>query len=179
MLEGFITLETTLSLHGAFRSIWNNHWAMSVLYTNNLFVIAKCAYATPDPVQPDHQYLRVHYIYFALYLCPILYTPVLTKQFNLYVIQLFMCTSPPCSLQSLSLDLLSKMSTSLAQNKTMVKLTIKEDICHPLVQVQDVKLFTRHLLLGLSGNNTLTDLTLSFPSNCWDWPEGELNVLHC
>ncbi len=90
-----------------------------------------------------------------------------------------MCASPPCSLQSLSLYLLNKMSTSLAQNKTMVKLTIKEDIFHRFVQVQDVKLFIHHLLLSLSGNNTLTDLTLSFPGNCWDWPEGELNVLHC
>ena len=63
VLEGFITLGTTLSLHGAFHGIWNNHWSMSVLYTNNLFMIAKCAYATPDPVQPDHQYLCVHYIY--------------------------------------------------------------------------------------------------------------------
>ena len=85
----------------------------------------------------------------------------------------------PCSLQSLSLDLVSKMSTSLAQNKTMVKLTIKEDILRPLAQVQDVKLFIRHLFLGLSGNNTLTDLTLSFQHDCWYWPEGELNVLHC
>ena len=82
----------------------------------------------------------------------------------------------PCSLQSLSLDLVSKMSTSLAQNKTMVKLTIQG---YDLAQVQDGKLFIRHLLLGLSGNNTLTDLTLSFRGNCWDWPEGELNVLHC
>ena len=32
------------------------------LFTNNLFMIAKCVYATPDPFQPDHQYLRVHYI---------------------------------------------------------------------------------------------------------------------
>ncbi len=90
-----------------------------------------------------------------------------------------MCTSPPCSLQSLSLDLLNKMSTSLAQNKTVVKLTIEDDILHRLAQVQDGKLFIRHLLLGLSGNNTLTDLTLSFQHDCWDWPEGELNVLHC
>ncbi len=90
-----------------------------------------------------------------------------------------MCTSPPCSLQSLSLDLLSKMSTSLAQNKTMVKLTMKEDMLHPLVHVQDVKLFIRHLFLGLSGNNTLTDLSLTSRHDCWDWPEGELNVLHC
>ena len=90
-----------------------------------------------------------------------------------------MCTSPPCSLQSLSLDLLSKMSTSLAQNKTMVKLTITEDTFHPLVQVQDVNLFIRHLFLGLIGINTLTDLSFCFRHDCWDWPEGELNVLHC
>ena len=32
------------------------------LFTNNLFMIAKCTHVTPDPVQPDHQYLRVHYI---------------------------------------------------------------------------------------------------------------------
>ena len=84
------------------------------------------------------------------------------------------CT--PCSLQSLSLELLNKMSSSLAQNKTMVKLTIQG---YRLSQVQDGKLFIHHLLLGLSGNNTLTDLTLSFPGDCCDWPEGELNVLHC
>ena len=63
VLEGFSTLGTTLSLHGAFHGIWNNHWSMSFLYTNNLFVIAKCTYATPDSVQPDHQYLRVHCVY--------------------------------------------------------------------------------------------------------------------
>ena len=89
-----------------------------------------------------------------------------------------MCASPPCSLQSLSLYLLNKMSTSLAQNKTMVKLTIIEDI-YDLSQVQDGKLFIHHLLLGISGNNTLTDLTLRLQHHCWDWPEGELNVLHC
>ena len=82
-------------------------------------------------------------------------------------------------LQSLSLDLLNKMSTSLAQNKTMVKLTIKEAIVRDyLSQVQDGKLLIRHLLLGLSGNNTLTDLTLDLSPPWWDWPEGEYNVLH-
>ena len=128
---------------------------------------------------------------FTLYLCLILYTPVLifhhllfSQLLNLYVIQIPMCTSPPCSLQSLSLDLLNKMSTSLAQNKTMVKLIIKEDIdClmldkYNLSHVQNGKLFTRHLLLGLTGNNTLTDLTLNLPPRWWDWPEGEYNVLH-
>ena len=83
-----------------------------------------------------------------------------------------MCTS--YSLQSLSLNLLNKMSTSLAQSKTMVKLKLNS-YSSPV----DGKLFIRHLLLGLSGNNTLTDLTLALPSTCWDWPEGEYNVLHC
>ena len=82
-----------------------------------------------------------------------------------------MCTSPPCSLQSLSLDLLNKMSTSLTQNKTMVKLKLNSDVYSP----KDGKLFIHHLLLGLSGNNTLTDLTLDPDSTWWDWPEGE----HC
>ena len=78
---------------------------------------------------------------------------------------------PPCSLQSLSLDLVSKMSTSLAQNNTMVKLVLH---CQNLTQKVDVKLFTHHLLLGLSTNTTLTDLSLSLPEQCWDWlQEGE------
>ena len=83
-----------------------------------------------------------------------------------------MCTSPPCSLQSLSLDLLNKMSTSLAQNKTMVKLALYGS---RIKQEEDVKLFTHHLLLGLSTNTTLTDLSLSLPKQCWDWlQEGEV-----
>ena len=86
-----------------------------------------------------------------------------------------MCTSPPCSLQSLSLDLLNKLSTSLAQNKTMVKLKLDNEVDRPEVG----KLFIRYLLLGLSDNNTLTDLTLDLRSTWWDWPEGECSVLHC
>ena len=87
---------------------------------------------------------------------------------------------PPCSLQSLTMDLLNKMSKSLAENKTMVKLSLRDSVLSPLKQVQDAKLFIRHLLLGLSGNNTLTDLALGLPSHCWDWPQGVLNVLlHC
>jgi len=91
---------------------------------------------------------------------------------HLYVIQMLVCTSPPCSLQSLSLDLLNKMSTSLAQNKTMVKLKLHSYV----YSLEDGKLFTRHILLGLSGNNTLTDLTVDLHSPWWDWPEGEYNV---
>ena len=34
-----------------------------VCFTNNLFIIAKCTYATPDPVQPDDQYLCAHCLY--------------------------------------------------------------------------------------------------------------------
>ena len=93
----------------------------------------------------------------------------------MYVIQMLVCTSPPCSLQSLSLDLLNKMSTSLAQNKTMIKLKLDSYVDSP----HDGKLFIRQLLLGLSGNNTLTDLELNLPPRWWDWPEGEYIVLHC
>ena len=83
-----------------------------------------------------------------------------------------MCTSPPCSLQSLVLDLLSKMTYSLAQNNALLKLVLS---CDTLTQEEDVKLFTHHLLLGLSTNTTLTDLTLSLPKQCWDWlQEGEV-----
>ena len=94
---------------------------------------------------------------------------------HLYVIQMLDSTSCTCSLQSLSLELLNKMSTSLAQNKTMVKLRLDSGV----YSLEDGKPFIRHLLLGLNGNNTLTDLTLNLPLPWWDWPEGEYNVLHC
>ena len=105
---------------------------------------------------------------------PYLHLHLLTQ--TRYVFHMLMCTSHPCSLQSLSLDCLNQMSKSLAQSKTIVKLTLES---YSLSQTQDAKLFTRHLLLGLFGNNTLTDLTLVLPSHCWDWPQGELNILHC
>ena len=78
------------------------------------------------------------------------------------------------------MDLLDKMSKSLVQNKTIAKLSLV-DYMNDLTQVQDAKLFIRHLLFGLSGNSTLTDLTLHLPPNCWDWTQGQLNVLifHC
>ena len=91
--------------------------------------------------------------------------------FLLFIIHMLMCTSPPYSLQSLSRDLLNKMSTSLAQNKTMTKLDLQLSY---LIQVEDVKLFMHYLLLGLSSNTTLTDLTLEVLHQCWDWPQGEL-----
>ena len=104
-------------------------------------------------------------------LSPIVYTSS-HKVINLYVIPMLMCTSPPYSLQSLSLDLLNKMTSSLAQNNTMVKLDLH---CSSTTQEKDVKLFTHHLLLGLSTNTTLTDLSLSLPKQCWDWlQEGEV-----
>ena len=76
------------------------------------------------------------------------------------------------------MDLLDKMSKSLAENKKIVKLLLTSYV-DDLPRVQDAKLFTRHLLLGLSGNSTLTDVTLCLPRNCWDWPQGVLNILHC
>ena len=90
---------------------------------------------------------------------------------------ILMCTWPPRSLQSLSLDLLNKMATSLAQNKTMAKLTLTSYV-GSITLVQDAKLFICHLLVGLIGNKNLTDLTLRLPANCWDWPQGEFNYLH-
>ena len=44
-----------------------------------------------------------------------------------------------------------------------------------LTQVEDAKLFMHYLLLGLSSNTTLTDLTLWVPPQCWDRPQGELS----
>ena len=93
---------------------------------------------------------------------PYFYLYLLTQ--TRYVFHMLMCTSHPCSLQSLSLDCLNQMSKSLAQSKRIVKLTLES---YSLSQTQDAKLFTRHLLLGLFGNNTLTDLTLVLPSHCW------------
>ena len=89
----------------------------------------------------------------------------------LFMIHMLICTWPPCSLQSLSRNLLNKMSTSLAQNKAMMKLDLQG--CH-LAQVEDVKLFMHYILLGLSSNTILTDLTLGAPDQCWDRPQGEL-----
>ena len=93
VLEGFSTLGTTLSLHGAFRSIWNNLWSMSVLYTNNLFLIAKCTYATPDPVQPDHQYLCVHCVY---PICLVSHVPSLQPSYLFQHFAKFLSLFPPC-----------------------------------------------------------------------------------
>ena len=107
---------------------------------------------------------------------PLPYFPLYLLTQTRYVFHMLMCTSHPCSLQSLSLDCLNQMSKSLAQSKMIVKLNLQS---YSLTQAQDVKLFTHHLLLGLSGNNILTDLTLILPPNCWDWPQGVLNILHC
>ena len=107
-----------------------------------------------------------------LYLCLILYTPVLTKYlFRMYNSNAHLYLTP-CSLQSLSLDLLRKMTSSLAQNNTLLDLVLD---CKDLTQKEDVKLFTHHFLLGLSTNTTSTDLSLSLPKQCWDWlQEGEV-----
>ena len=61
----------------------------------------------------------------------------------------------------------------------MVKLLLRDDVLSPLKEAQDAKLFIHHLLLGLSDNSTLSDLTLILPPHSWDWPQGELIILHC
>ena len=50
-----------MSLHGALGTFGIIIGLLG--FTNNLFIIAKCTYATPDPVQPDQHYLRVHCVY--------------------------------------------------------------------------------------------------------------------
>ena len=68
------------------------------------------------------------------------------------------------------------MSTSLAQHNTVMKLELHLQ-GYTLTQVEDAKLFMHHLMLGISGNTTLTDLTLKVPHQCWDWPQGELKAV--
>ena len=50
-----------MSLHGALGTFGIIIGLLG--FTNNLFIIAKCMYATPDPVQPDQHYLCVHCVY--------------------------------------------------------------------------------------------------------------------
>ena len=73
------------------------------------------------------------------------------------------------SLQSLSLDLLNKMATSLAQNKTLKRLELRSD---GLTQYKDAKLFTQHLVLGAAESTTLTEVCIGFSS--W-WRECRIN----
>ena len=55
----------------------------------------------------------------------------------------------------------------------MTKLKLHSDI-DSLTQVEDAKLFMHYLLLGISSNTTLTDLTLGVPHQCWERPQGDL-----
>ena len=65
------------------------------------------------------------------------------------------------SLQSLNLDLLNKMATLLAQNKTLKRLELRSD---GLTQYKDAKLFTQHLVLGAARSTTLTGVCIGFTS---------------
>ena len=65
------------------------------------------------------------------------------------------------SLQSLSLELLNKVATSLAQNKTLKRLKLRSD---GLTQYKDAKLFTQHLVLGAARSTTLTGVCIGFSS---------------
>ena len=70
------------------------------------------------------------------------------------------CIEPSSPLHcSLSLDLLNKMATSLAQNKTLKRLELGSD---SLTQYKDAKLFTQHLMLGADGSTTLTEACVGF-----------------
>ena len=64
-------------------------------------------------------------------------------------------------MQSLSLDLLNKMATSLAQNMTLKRLELRSD---SLIQYKDAKLFTQHLMLGAAGSSTLIEVCIGFSS---------------
>ena len=65
------------------------------------------------------------------------------------------------SLQNLSLNLLKKMATSLAHNKTLKRLELRSD---SLDQYKDAKLLTQHLMLGAAGSTTLTEVSIGFSS---------------
>ena len=71
----------------------------------------------------------------------------------------YLAINDTISLQSLSLDLLNKMATSLAQNKTLKRLELRSD---GLTQYKDVKLFTQHLMLSAAGSTTLTGVCIAF-----------------
>ena len=76
-------------------------------------------------------------------------------------------------MQSLSLDLVNKATTSLTQNRTMKKLHLHRSEGDK-AQKADVSLFLHHLLLGLSSNTTLTDLSLELAPQDWARAQGEL-----
>ena len=59
-----------------------------------------------------------------------------------------------------------EMERSLSGNKTMNKLTLRDDD-----DVPPPKQFCRHLLLGIRRNSSLSDVYLSFKPQSWDCPE--------
>ena len=85
------------------------------------------------------------------------------QQVRFTTVGLSLCWAPndTISLQSLSLDLLNKVATSLAQNKTLKRLELRSD---GLTQYKDAKLFTQHLVLGAARSTTLTGVYTGFSS---------------
>ena len=53
------------------------------------------------------------------------------------------------------------MATSLAQNKTLMRLELGSD---SLTKYEDAKLFTQHLMLGAAGSITLIEVCIGFSS---------------
>ena len=62
-----------------------------------------------------------------------------------------------------------KMERSLLGNKTMNKLTLLDDEYD--ADVPPHEQFSRHLLLGIRRNSSLTDVELSFNPQNWDCPD--------
>ena len=60
-----------------------------------------------------------------------------------------------------------KMERSLSGNKTMNRLTLREDGDEDVLPKQ----FCRHLLLGIRRNSSLSDVYLSFSPQNWDCPD--------
>ena len=62
-----------------------------------------------------------------------------------------------------------KMERSLLGNKTMNKLKLNDEEYY--ADVPPSKQFSRHLLLGIRRNSSLTDVELSLNPQSWDCPD--------
>ena len=59
------------------------------------------------------------------------------------------------------------MERSLSGNKTMNKLTLREDVDKDVLSKQ----FCYHLLIGITRNSSLSDVYLSFNPQSWNCPD--------
>ena len=70
------------------------------------------------------------------------------------------------SIQAMDRDDLMEMERSLSSNKTMNKLTLSDG-----AGVTLPKQFCHHLLLGIIGNKSLSEVFLSFNLQSWYFPD--------